>query len=277
MTLRPVKALIRSNGLKPNVPATKPPRFQSVVPSELLIDGTYQRNLSERSVALIRKIVADWDWRRFKPPIVVRVDNGFHVIDGQHTSIAAATHGGIGKIPVMVVDADSVMDRARAFIGHNRDRITMTTMQMFYAAGAAGDEDVQTVQAACKRAGVSILRVPPCYGIFKPRETIAVSTLLSLVKRRSAIQARQVIETVANSNMAPLSAAALKAVEHLLFSKEFAGEFTSADLTSTMIKLGPELNRKAGAMAASKQIPHWRAWIAILSHHTTRARRGSAS
>ncbi len=66
-----------------------------VKPSTLLVDERYQRGLSERSIKLIRKIVSEWDWRAFKPPVVVDVGAGLEVIDGQHTAIGAATHGGM--------------------------------------------------------------------------------------------------------------------------------------------------------------------------------------
>jgi hypothetical protein len=82
-------------------------------------------------VKLIRKIVQTWDWSRMKPPICARDESGrLFVVDGQHTSIAAARHPGIKKIPVMIVNVDTVEGRASAFIGHNRDRVAMTSMQL---------------------------------------------------------------------------------------------------------------------------------------------------
>ena len=113
------------------------PKFERVDPASLMVDETYQRNLSERSVRLIRKIVARWDWRTFMPPVVVKTKDGLHVIDGQHTAIAAASHPAIKQIWVQVVRADDVEDRARAFLGRNRDRITVTPTQLHVAAVAA--------------------------------------------------------------------------------------------------------------------------------------------
>lgn len=81
------------------------------------------------------------------------------MIDGQHTAIAAASHPDIALIPVMVVEAVDQAERAGAFIGHNRDRLNITPMQMHYAAVAAGDEDALTVEQVCARAGVKILRL----------------------------------------------------------------------------------------------------------------------
>jgi hypothetical protein len=47
--------------------------------------------------------------------------------------IAAATHPEIGKIPAMVVAADSIELRAKAFIGHNRNRLQLTPGQLYYS------------------------------------------------------------------------------------------------------------------------------------------------
>ena len=82
------------------------PRIMAIDPAELSIDASYQRDLSKKSLRLIQTLVKDWDWRRYKIPVVARVDDAWHVIDGQHTAIAALTHGVIGQIDVMVVEAD---------------------------------------------------------------------------------------------------------------------------------------------------------------------------
>lgn len=168
-TLRPIQKM-QLPGIEPAKLGKVEPVFERAKPETLHVDETYQRNLSERSVTLIRRIVANWDWARFKPPVVVRAPGKkFHVIDGQHTAIAAASHPEIDSIPVMVVDAPNVEDRARAFIGHNRDRITVTPNQLYIAAVAAGDPDAVTVQQVCERAGVRILRLPPGGGGLQAR------------------------------------------------------------------------------------------------------------
>lgn len=91
--------------IAPAVIDTLPPELRLVAPSALSVDDRYQRCLSERSIRLIRKIVAEWDWRAFKPPVVVEVDGRLDVIDGQHTAIGAVTHGGIALTPFGIVIA----------------------------------------------------------------------------------------------------------------------------------------------------------------------------
>jgi hypothetical protein len=125
--LRRIKP-IGTRKLKANAVVAARPRFAEVDPSTLLVDESYQREISDRGQKLIRSIVEGWDWTKFKPPVVVETPEGLQVIDGQHTAIAAATHNQIaksatvadlrltkriGKIPVMVVSADSVEARAK--------------------------------------------------------------------------------------------------------------------------------------------------------------------
>src|SRR6185437_3072554 len=117
---------------------TDPPMVEWMAPTDLLVDDAYQRGLGPKSVDLIRRIVEHWDWRRFKPPIVAWTEAGFEVIDGQHTAIAAASRPDIAKIPVMVVVATAMTDRAQAFVGHNRDRLNVSPMQLHHAMVAAG-------------------------------------------------------------------------------------------------------------------------------------------
>ena len=108
----------------------------------------------------------------------MEIGGGLHVIDGQHTAIAAASHPGIETIPVMIVDAPEQVERARAFMGHNRDRVAITTTQLFHAAVAAGDPDAVTVQQICERAGARVLKNPPPNGTYDVGDTVAVKSLL---------------------------------------------------------------------------------------------------
>lgn len=154
-TLRPITA-INCAGLTPSTPSSSGPIFEWVNPADLLVNEAYQRDLAERSIKLIRRIVQGWDWTKFKPPVCSLGDDGMEVIDGQHTAIAAATHPGIDKIPVMIVETETVHDRAAAFIGQNMDRLGVTKMQLHKAAVAAGDEDALTIEQVCSRAGVTL-------------------------------------------------------------------------------------------------------------------------
>src|SRR5690348_4235835 len=119
MSAKKIKPLNLLN-LEPSMAATSDPNFEWVEPKTLLVEDKYQRQLSKESITLIRRIISGWDWAKFKPPIVAPTNDGLEVIDGQHTAIAAASHPGIERIPVMVIDAAAMEDRARAFVAHNR-------------------------------------------------------------------------------------------------------------------------------------------------------------
>jgi hypothetical protein len=141
------------------------PSLKWVAPTSLLVDATYQRDLSERSIRLIRKMIEEFRWNRLKPPIVVQVGPAsLHIVDGQHTAIVAASLG-IPQIPVFVVKADTLDERARAFVGHNTDRVVVSPFDIYRALLASGDPDAVDVDNVCKRAGVRIRNISPSSAI----------------------------------------------------------------------------------------------------------------
>lgn len=251
------------------------PRIVRMNPADLSVDAKYQRELSRKSISLIHKLISGWDWRRFKPPVVARVGESWHVIDGQHTAIAAVTHGGIGEIDVMIVDAEEGIDRAKAFIGHNKDRVAITNTQIFFAQAAAGDEDALTALEVCKRAGATILRNPTPGRPFRLGEIVAVSALMKLVRARSALKARVVIEALVKGQVAPISADLIRAVDLILHDEQYAGDLAPEDVASTLLRLGASAEMKAAELAMAKKLPRWRA-MAIVVFQNTRKRRGSA-
>jgi hypothetical protein len=243
------------------------PSTMTVRPCDLSVDAAYQRDLSPKSLKLIRKLVEEWDWRKYKVPVVTRVGENWHVIDGQHTAIAAVTHGGISELEVLVVDAGSQRDRAGAFIGHNKDRVQITNSQLFFAAAASGDDDALTALQICERAGATILRNPSPGRPFRPGELIAISALVQLVRRRSAVKARIVIETLVRIRAAPITADLIKAVDLVLHDKNY-GEVDAEEIVVAFEKFGAVLFSKSVELALAKNIPRSRALGVILYQHT---------
>lgn len=276
MALRQIRKL-HFPDIEPNEPDTDRPEVREVDPLTLHVDEAYQRNLSERSRALIRKMVAGWDWRAFKPPVVVDVAGMLHVLDGQHTAIAAASHPHVGLIPVLVVDAAEETVRAASFVKHNRDRINATPTQLHYALVAAGDETALTIAQVCERAGVVILKNPPAGGIFKPGETLSVQTISGLVSRRHALGARRVLEVCTEARLAPVSAAAIRAVENLLYADEFDGEYDSGDVATALRGHFHTISHEAHAFSAQHKVPLWRGLAVAIGRKTRRRRRGHRS
>jgi hypothetical protein len=260
--------------LKPADIDTAPPEIRHVRPQDLYVDESYQRGLSERSVRLIKKIVSEWSWRAFKPPVVVEVGGRLEVIDGQHTAIGAITHGGIETMPVMVVEASSHENRASAFVRHNRDRIQVTPTQLHNAMVAAGDDDAVTIHQVCERAGVKILRNPPPMAKFRVGETLAVSTIASLVNRRHAAGARRVLNICVKAGAAPVAAHMIKAVECLVFDKEYRDEIGDDRITAVMSALGSTLDDDAKRFSTERKVPFWRAYASVLFMNRRKARNG---
>nr|WP_314123465.1 DUF6551 family protein [uncultured Brevundimonas sp.] len=240
------------------------PEFEWVDPGVLLVDDGYQRNLSERSVKLVRKICGSWDWRRFKPPVCARTDRGLEVIDGQHTAIAACSHPDVTEIPVMVVVATSRSDRAQSFIGHNRDRLNITPMQMHFAAAAAGDEDAQDIARVCERAGVKLLKSTPGNGAWKAGETVAVKAIGALINRRGVVRAREVLEVLIKGQATPISTVQIRAVECLLHDDEYREDIDADGIVNAMLKLGFMADQEAAVFAATHKVPIFRALAIVL-------------
>lgn len=198
------------------------PSFALVRPQDLFIEASYQRDLSKRSIALIRNIVGNWDWRRFKPPICSSLDDGrFAVIDGQHTAIAAACHPAIELIPIFLTEAGTIADRANAFVGHNRDHVAITQLQMHRAAVAAQDDVAIAVEDACRIAGVTLLAVTRPRGEWKPGESIAIKAIYRVVNDKGRAGAARVLKILTKAQAVPVGAVMIAAVFDLLYAPEW--------------------------------------------------------
>jgi hypothetical protein len=269
---RPVAAL-DFRDLAPAKPGPAP-RFETVDPTTLLVDEAYQRELSPKSHALIRKIVGGWDWARFKPPIVAATAEGFEVIDGQHTVIAAASHPDIAAIPVMIVEAPRVEDRAGAFIGHNRDRLHITPIQMHVAGVAAHDPDALTVERVCARAGVRLLGWSPSASDgYAAGDCVAYTTLYAMLGRRGAATGRRILECLVRGERAPIAAWQIKAVEELICGAEYHGQVEAEAISEALREIGDDLERQAQVFGAQHRLSKQKATAVILFRRTTRGRR----
>ncbi|MCR6658003.1 MAG: hypothetical protein NVV72_01165 [Asticcacaulis sp.] len=272
MTKRAIAGL-QLNDLVPNDIDSALPVIEWVDPSTLLVDEDYQRGLSEKSVRLIRRIVGHWQWSRFKPPVVaINEGGGREVLDGQHTAIAAATHPGVSLIPVLIVEAASQADRARAFVGQNRDRVAITTTQMHYSALAAGDEDALTIDQVCAKAGIRILKNATPGNACKPGDTSAIAAISALISRRGARAARLVLEQL--KDLEPVSSTFIKAAEEIVHGKDFGA--LPEDIGALFDKMAPDtLERDAKLLAFSHKQPMWKAMAAVMFKNM-RKRRATA-
>jgi hypothetical protein len=256
--LRRISA-IELRKIKPATIATELPVFKWVDPRSLLVDESYQRNISRRSRELIEKIISRWDWRRYKPPVVASTPDGLEVIDGQHTAIAAASHPEITTIPVMIVIAGDRAGRASAFIGHNHDRVAITRLQMHRAAVTAGEDQARILQTVCRRAGITLLRTQPPQRKYLAGETIAVGAIQKLIERRGPSRAHRVLELLCGAALAPVAAASIRAVELLLYDDEFAGKIDNVEIGHALAMHAEPRDHEARLFAATHHIPYWKA------------------
>jgi hypothetical protein len=268
MTHRPI-APIEINGFVPGGTPRALPIFEWVDPATLLVDEGYQRDSSERSLKLVRKIIAGWDWAKFKAPCAVMTDAGLELIDGQHTAIAAATHPGVEKIPVMIVDVDQRAERAAAFIGHNKDRVAVTAAQLHVAAIAAGDAEALAIEAACQEAGIRTLRAPTKDQ--KPGETMAMSSIGALVRGRGQEGAVRVLKVARDSGVCPLTQIEIKAIDLLVYGDEYS-DISDAALIASISGMGRKAYSEANVFrAAHPSTPLWKA-LAITWFKNRRSR-----
>lgn len=266
MTLRSISAFVFPD-VTPSKIESSPPVYREVSPLDLYVDETYQRNLSRRSIGLIKRILAGWDWRAFKPPVAVDVEGSLHLIDGQHTALAAACHPEIARIPVQVVDADETQ-RAEAFVRHNRDRISVTPVQLHHAMRAAGDSGAQAVDRVCNRAGITIVRSTQAHS-WSPGETMSVSTIAALIKRQGEESAVRVLRACVDAKLAPVSTSAILAVEALVTGDEYRGEISAGDVATILRRMGAEADRAARIEAARVKVPVWRGLATVIFREKT--------
>lgn len=250
------------------------PEMRLVDPASILVDDDYQRGLSERSMRLIQKIVREWSWDAFKPPVCAEVDGALHALDGQHTAIAAVSHGGIPLMPVMVRKNLAKDARANAFVRHNRDRIAVTPTQLHQAMVAAGDEDALTIAQVCERAGVRILCNAPPTARYAVGETMSISAIRSLVSRRHAAGARLVLEICVKGGAAPVSVVLIRAVEHLLFAAEYKDEIDAERIILVLSAKLSSIETEAQHYAFERKMPLWRALAMQIYIHRKKVRHG---
>lgn len=262
------------------MPPTGMPIFETIKPTELFVDPAYQRDISDRGMRQIRRIIEDFDWAKYKPPICAYAEHEgetvLKVLDGQHTAIAAASNPHIDAIPVMIVEAEDTVSQAKAFIGQNTQNLGVTNLQLHQAALAAADEDAMTLQLTCTAANVRLLRTPNSYTGDGSRQTIAVKQIEALIARRGRVVARQVLEVIANAERGPISATHIKAVELLLTDGDYADQITHDDLTTAIVDLLYTAEDEAKLFSATHKVPHWKA-LAIVWFRKCRKRKASSA
>lgn len=108
------------------------PEFKWVRPSELYVDESYQRPLSEERVW---SIATNFTWRLYDPLWVGNRTGKLYVVDGRHRLAAASILGKelIPEVPVQVRRTQNVEEEAQTFVELQEKRRTITSAQRFAA------------------------------------------------------------------------------------------------------------------------------------------------
>lgn len=217
-----------------------PPTIDYVDPATLFVDDEYQRNISSAGIRLIEKMVASWEWAKFTCPVVTKIQGGAYlVIDGQHIATAAASHPNIDKIPILVVKAPTTKEQARAFIGHNYERVGMTTLQMHRARLAAGDEEAHRVEAVLGAGGITVLTSVGPKDSAEPNTTMAIHTFYWLLRNWGDAKAKAVAKLLGQCMLRPVRDQHVKAIARLLHGDEYA-DYIQADKLAEVVQAEPD-------------------------------------
>ncbi len=253
MKLRAIKQMnFPASDLAP-VPDWRP-TFRVVPITDLLIDGDYQRDLKPQSIKLIRKIAREFNWAHLKPPIVVPVGDKWHVINGQHTAIAAFTIG-ITDMPVFVVRGEKIIDRARAFVSHNTDNIRITRLDIHRAMVAAGDAFACGVQKVCDDVGVHFVEL----GAYDPRvgDTKSVASIMKCAKVHGIGVLRTALRALVRAKRAPVTEYEIKAACKL------AGDVSAEQLYLAIRAGGDDAVARARMNGIKQKRQAWQCMIDI--------------
>ncbi len=262
--MRPIVPLVFTNIRPVNMAGVPGVDWDLVAPTDIFVDESYQRDLTPKSMALIRRMVEGWSWAKFKAPTCVRVGGQLRCIDGQHTATAAATHGGIVAIPVLVVSAPTLVEQADAFISHSRDRVVATPSQIHHAALAAGDKAALRLQRVVDGAGLCFVRSPKPPAAYRPGETIAIKSVRDVLARRGDALARDVFAALVRSGIAPISGADVQTAEALLCEADFNEGFDVERVAAVLRDADPKQRQDAEALSVAKGMPMWKAMAAVL-------------
>lgn len=218
----------------------------------IAVDPLYQRPLDAERAAAIAKAFA---WRSFGALVVVPAGDGYHVTDGQHRLEAAKLHPKVTHVPAVIVQAETVQDKAGVFVAVNRDRKNVSALELFFAELAAGDERAIQTLKLCQRVG---LHIPKCPGNFKTNDTIAVAQIGALVNSYTESRVVELLTVAAAGNFAPVTAAQLRAVEHLLTVPEFRDHIAADDLAVFLSATGRSLDGEAKRFSATHNVQFWK-------------------
>lgn len=275
--VQPIKLPTVKPGL---VPASDMPEVRQVKPTDLIVEASYQRDLSGKSISLIKRIVAGWDWAKYKPPVCAEGDGGLFVIDGQHTAIAAASHPQVVTIPVMVVQRERIAYRADAFVSQNTERVVMSPLQVFHAQVVAGDKAATEIIKAVVRAGGSVPRSVPQRGKTVAGQIVAI-TALHRIYRVDGIQTLdRILKIAVMSKLHPINSTLLYGLQYVVRHPDFELARNQSDSEIAFALSGyteGSLERDAQALAVDSDVNRYRAAALLIQAAFMEGRTNAAA
>jgi hypothetical protein len=168
----------------------------------LVIDKTYQREVSRAGSINIARIAEYFEWAKFSPVIVAPVEGGmFSIIDGQHRATAAMLRG-IEKVPCEIVHIDRAR-QAEAFAAINGNTTRVSAQVVYYARLTGKDPAAEEMARVLSAAGVTVCRGGRTLRAMKVGETNAVGAISKLLAKfgpETLISALQCITQTGSGN-----------------------------------------------------------------------------
>jgi len=178
----PLRAPRFGKDVEPSRDLRERPELCLLPVDQLVVDPRYQRAIGSRGVTNIKRILERFDWRKFQPVVVTRLDDGrYAIIDGQHRATAALLHPAIDLVPCMIVKA-TPQEADECFAAINGCVTEVNAVHLFHARLAAGDETARIVAEACAAAGCAISRHLVQRRLLKPGQTLAVVAIQNALK-----------------------------------------------------------------------------------------------
>jgi len=141
----------------------QPGRFMWINKEKIKIDDSYQRDLNDGKVKILR---ANWSHIACGALSVVRREDGsFYVVEGQHRLAAALARADISQMPCMVFELDSIKDEAKAFLAANKNRKPLTSIDAFKASVKSGDQIAVEAQRLLTDAGYVASKHEKAHGV----------------------------------------------------------------------------------------------------------------
>jgi hypothetical protein len=163
----------------------RPPRLEWIPIRDLVIDPEYQREITDVGRRNVRQIASEFNWSMFAPVVVAPAGSSrFAIVDGQHRATAAALCG-VDRVPCAIIEGERAA-QAAAFKAINGNVTKLSSMQLYHAAVAAGDERSCVIARVCSAAGVTVLRYPKAWNIIGVAETMAPAVIARVVGRLGA-------------------------------------------------------------------------------------------